>query len=78
MNSKVNGQHIKRLLKSKKKKVASVNKSLKVINFCFNFSLTIKKDFPYFFIDFDTTYGYAHVIEKTKEYDRNFPHVPRT
>jgi len=34
----------------------------------------IPKNFPYFFIDFDTTYGYAHVIEKTKEYNRNFAH----
>jgi len=34
----------------------------------------IPKNFPYFYIDFDTTYGYAHVIEKTKEYNRNFAH----
>jgi len=34
----------------------------------------IPKNFPYFFIDFDTTFGYAHVIEKTKDHNRNFAH----
>ena len=32
-------------------------------------------DFPYFYIDFDTTYGYAHILEKPKDYDKNFAHV---
>lgn len=34
-----------------------------------------KLDFPYFYVDFNTAYGFAHVIEKPEEYKTSFAHV---
>jgi hypothetical protein len=32
-------------------------------------------DFAYFYVDFNTSFGYAHVIEKAEKYNKAFAHV---
>lgn len=31
--------------------------------------------FPYFFVDFNLAFGYAHVVEDEKNFSANFAHV---
>jgi hypothetical protein len=35
----------------------------------------IPKNFPYFYVDFNMAFGYAHIIEKEKNFSDNFAYV---
>jgi len=39
-------------------------------NLCYNL-----KGFSYIYIDFNTAYGYAHVIEQPEKYNKSFANV---
>lgn len=32
-------------------------------------------DFPYFYVDFGMSHGFAHIIEDSKKFDQNFAFV---